>query len=353
MSLLPVFKCRGIFALALLAFAGVALTGNRLLADPTFDSVAQEILGVFNRSKDAVVKIEAMDQRYGMLCGSGFFIDPNGTIYTAYTIGGESHDIVVSVGDKKFPATRLIGDPHSGIAILKVEARTPYLPLGKTDTLAMASPVMTIGYPMDFPVTPNFGIIGGFNIKHLDRYFSATHIRANVPVQRGEGGSPLLNMKGEVLGILISGIDNGAGCFVLPIEAAEKVRSDFMRFGEVRPGWLGIGVADISAPVEGSAAQINQLVAGAPAEKGGLQKGDILLDVGGKKIKSLGDMLNASYYFTSGDEIPVTVVRASEKITVKLRATDHPSTHREIAGAQSPQGGIPLPSQGIPFSPEP
>ena len=307
--------------------------GGRLNADPTFDSIAQEIVGIFDHSKNAVVKIEAMDS-HGLLCGSGFFIDPNGTIITSYTIGGESHDIVVSVGDKKFPATRLIGDSRSGIALLKVEAQTPYLPLGKTDALTLSTPVMTIGYPMDFPITPNFGIVGGFSIKHLDRYFSTTHIRANIPVQRGEGGSPLLNMKGEVIGVLISVIDNGVGCFVLPIEAAEKVRSDFIRFGEVRPGWLGIGLADSSA--EGPA--INQIVAGAPAEKGGLQKGDFLLEVAGKKISCLGDMLSVSYYFTSGDEIPVTYAHGDEKITVKLRAVDHPSMHREVALA--PQGMV-------------
>lgn len=334
MNLLPAFKQCGIFALLLF----LSLAGTR--ADPAFDSIAQEILTIFNHSKNAVVKIEATDQ-HGLLCGSGFFIDPNGTILTAYTIGGESHDIVVSVGDKKFPATRLIGDSRSGIAILKVDARTPYLPLGKSDSLTMTSPVMTIGYPMNFPVTPNFGIVGGFNIKNLDRYFSTTHIRANIPVQRGEGGSPLLNMKGEVMGVLISGIDNGAGCFVLPIEAAEKVRSDFMRFGEVRPGWLGIGLPDSSA--EGIATQINQIVAGAPADKGGLQKGDVLIEVNGKKINSMGDMLSVSYYFTSGDDIPVTFSRGTQKMTVQLRAVDHPAMHREIA--LSPQG-IELPLSG-------
>ena len=343
MNLLPAFKRRRIRILAFCALVAAALPHARCTAaDPSFDSIAREVCGIFDRSKNAVVKIEATDQ-HGLLCGTGFFIDPNGTIYTAYTIGGESNDIVVSVGDKKFPATRLLGDSRSGIAILKVEAQTPYLALGKTDSLAMASPVMTIGYPMDFPVTPNFGIVGGFDIKHLDRYFSTTHIRANVPVQRGEGGSPLLNMKGEVIGVLISGIDNGAGCFVLPIEAAEKVRNDYMRFGEVRPGWLGIGLQDIAKAGEGPAAQINQIVAGAPAEKGGLQKGDILVEVAGKKIKSLADMLNASFYFTSGDEIPVTVSRGAEKLTVKLHAVDHPSVHHDIAGTPPPV--IPLTPQ--------
>jgi len=315
-------------ALWVVLVLNLIFVGGRLNADPVFDSIAQEIIGIFNHSKNAVVKIEATDA-HGLLCGSGFFIDPNGTIITSYTIGGESHDIVVSVGDKKFSATRLIGDSRSGIALLKVEAQTPYLPLGKTDSLSLSTPVMTIGYPMDFPITPNFGIIGGFSIKHLNRYFSTTHIRANIPVQRGEGGSPLLNMKGEVIGVLISVIDNGVGCFVLPIEAAEKVRSDFMRFGEVRPGWIGIGLTDPST--EGPASQINRIVASAPAEKGGLRKGDVLLEVAGKKINGLGDMLSVSYYFTSGDEIPVTYLRGDEKITVKLRAVDHPSMPHKVA----------------------
>jgi serine protease Do len=236
------------------------------LADPAFDSISQQVRDVFERCRDAVVKIEAVDPQ-GHLCGTGFFVDPNGTLYTSYTIGGESHDIVISQGDKKWTASRLLADPRSGIAVLKVEARTPYLPLGKTDALRVASPVMTVGFPMDMPGTPHFGVVGGFDIKHQDRYFAATHIRANVPVQRGEGGSPLLNMNGEVLGILISCVDSGAGCFVLPIEAAEKVRRDFMRFGEVRPGWLGISLRETPNEVEGSNLRVDELIPGAPAEK--------------------------------------------------------------------------------------
>ena len=311
-------------------------------AESAFDSISKEVRTVFDQCKGAVVKIEAMDE-HGQLCGTGFFIDPNGTLYTAYTIGGESRGIVVSYGDKKWTATRLLGDSRSGIAILKVEAQTPYLPLGKTDGLELTSPVMTIGYPMDFAITPNFGIVGGFDIKHLGRVFATTHIRANLPVQRGEGGSPLLNMKGEVIGILISGIDNGAGCFALPIEAAEKVRNDFMRFGEVRPGWLGIKSNDATDETQGSVARIDGVIEGTPAEKSGLKKGDILLAIGNRTIKSCNDVFNASFYITSGDEVPVTVSRNGEKITVKMLAVDHPSLHRETAAALPPPAGtIPL-----------
>ena len=339
MNLRPVSSFR---ILALLAVITGNLPGTRLHAETSFDSISQEVQAIFNRSKSAVVKIEASDE-HGQLCGTGFFIDPNGTLFTAYTIGGESHDIVVSDGEKKWMATRLLGDSRSGIAILKVEARTPYLPLGKTDSLTVTSPVMTIGYPMDFGITPNFGIIGGFDIKHLDRFFAATHIRANVPVQRGEGGSPLLNMKGEVIGILISCIDNGAGCFALPIEAAEKVQGDYMRFGEMRPGWLGLSLTNSPEETGGSVAKIDRLVEGEPGEKSGLQIGDVLIGIGQRKIKCIEDMINAAFYLTSGDEVPLTVLRNNKPLTVKVQAVDHPSLHREMAGLPTPSiPGIPL-----------
>ena len=120
---------------------------------------------------------------------------------------------------------------------MKIDAETPFLPFAKPRELTVASPVIAIGFPMDLPLTPAFGTVGGFDLKYLGRLFATTHIRANVPVQRGEGGAPLLNAKGEVVGILISQLDAGNAAFVLPIEAAEKVRKDFIRFHAVRPGW--------------------------------------------------------------------------------------------------------------------
>jgi len=105
-------------ALALLVpfflFAAPGLKGQLATS-----AVTSEIQKVFERSKEAVVKIQAVDE-HGPLSGTGFFIDPNGTLYTSYTVGGESRDIVVLQGDKKFNATRVIADPRSGIAILKV-----------------------------------------------------------------------------------------------------------------------------------------------------------------------------------------------------------------------------------------
>lgn len=307
-------------------------------AENSADAISREVHTVFDRCQNAVVKIEAVDE-HGHLCGTGFFIDPSGTIYTSYTVGGESHDIVVSHGDRKYPATRLIGDPRSGIAILKVEASTPFLPLGKTGELTVATPVLAIGYPMDLPLTPSLGIVAGLDSKNFKGYFLTTHIRANVPVQRGQGGAPMLNLKGEVVGIVISSLDDGAGCYALPIEAAEKVRMNYVKFGDVRPGWIGISIIQSPTETGGSTVVVSDLLKNTPAAKCGLKKGDFLLQVGRRKIATPEDVLNASFFLTAGDEVPITVLRAGEKITVKAQAVDPTSG---VATTPSAPVGIPL-----------
>jgi S1-C subfamily serine protease len=88
------------------------------------------------------------------------FRRPDGTLYTAYTVGGEAGNFTVEFGGKKCPARQLVADIRSGTAILKVDETTPALPIGKSEELEMATPVMSIGYPLDLPKTPNFGWIG-------------------------------------------------------------------------------------------------------------------------------------------------------------------------------------------------
>jgi serine protease Do len=292
-----------------------------------FGAIQQEVQTVFEGCRDAIVRIEAVDQ-HGHLSGTGFFINPNGTLYTSYTVGGESRDIVVCFGQKRYPAQRLVGDLRSGIAILKIEAETPFLAFGNSRQLSVASPIIAIGYPMDLPLTPAFGTVGGFDLKYQGRYFATTHIRANIPVQRGEGGAPLLNTKGEVVGILISRLDSGSASFVLPIEAAEKVRNDFIRHHEVRPGWIGVHVKDVSEPVSGSTVLIKDLVADAPGDKAGLRAGDILIQVGAHRIRTPEDVLDASYFMSAEDELPIIVARNGAQLQIGVTPIDHPDLSR-------------------------
>src|SRR5882724_6544422 len=231
---------RRVVALALIFCSG----GGLLFAqEQPATAISNQVKDIFVRAAKAVVKIHGVDE-HSEICGTGFFVDPTGTLYTAYTVGGEAGNFTIEFEGKKYPARQLLADVRSGTAILKIDENTPTLPIGKSEELEVATPVVAVGYPLDLPETPNFGMIAGFDRKYLGRYFSTTHLRVNLPTQRGEAGSPLLNLQGEVVGILVSSLENSSACYALPIDAAEKIRADFVRFGEARHGWIGINVSE-------------------------------------------------------------------------------------------------------------
>lgn len=310
-------------------------------------AVSRQIKDIFARAAKAVVKIHGVDE-HSEICGTGFFIDPTGTLYTAYTVGGEAGNFTIEFGGKKYPARQLLADIRSGTAMLKIDEATPALPIGKSEQMEVATPVVSIGYPLDLPETPNFGMVAGFDRKYLGRYFSTTHMRLNLPSQRGEAGAPLLNMKGEVVGIVVSSLENNSSCYAVPIEAAEKIRSDFMRFGEARHGWVGINVSLARQPVAGSMAEMTQIMQDTPAARSGIKPGDILLQVGRKKVTQPEDVLDASFFITAGDVVPITVIRGNEKLTFNVQATMHPASRTGLLLAAP--GTPAMNQQGLPLS---
>ena len=165
----------------------------------------------------------------------------------------------------------------------------------------------------------------------------------NVPTQRGEAGAPILNFKGEVVGILVSSIENGSACYALPIDAAEKIRNDFVRFGEARHGWIGINVAEAEKFKGGSRAEMTDIMRDTPAFGSGVKPGDILLQVGKTKVHEPEDVIDASFFITAGDTIPITVLRGDEKLTFDIQADFHPaSQHPPVIAAPSMNSSIPL-----------
>ncbi|HXO93805.1 MAG TPA: S1C family serine protease [Candidatus Acidoferrum sp.] len=341
MSLLSGSKRRAIVAFVLIFCSGVGLL---FAQDQSATTISHQVRDIFDRAAKAVVKIYGIDE-HSPICGTGFFVDPTGTLYTAYTVGGEAGNFTVEFNGKKYPARQLVADIRSGTAILKVDETTPALPIGKSEELEVATPVISIGYPLDLPKTPNFGMIAGFDRKCLGRYFSTIHLRVNAPTQRGEAGAPLLNLNGEVVGIVVSGLENNSACYAVPIEAAEKIRSDFVRFGEARHGWIGVNnVSPASEQVDGSRAMVTQVAEDAPAARSGLKEGDVLLQVGKKKITEPEDVFDASFYITAGDSVPITVMRGNQKMTFQVQATMHPASRTGVllASPGTIPGAIPM-----------
>lgn len=322
--------------MSLRRFASSLAVAFVCIASPTFaeeakteslaDAITREVRSVFDQSRGAVCRIEA-DDEHGRLSGTGFLVDADGTLFTSYTIGGTTEDIVVSIGDEKFPATRLVADARSGLAVLKIEADKPlpFLKSGSSAALALAAPVVTLGYPRELPLSPSFGIVAGFDIGFQGRYFATRHIRAGAPVQKGQGGSPVVNFKGETVGVLISTLEGGSGLFALPIEAADKILHDYRNHGRVRSGWLGAGVRTTDAPEHESTARIRNLVTDGPGHKGGLRVGDVLLQMGAWKITNPEDVLNAVFYLTASELVKVRISRAGHIHDLNITPNDPPN----------------------------
>jgi S1-C subfamily serine protease len=333
----------------LLALLVCAVALSARAQDQTADAISREVKELFDRCAKAVVKIHGVDE-HSELSGTGFFTDPTGTIYTAYSVGGEGTNFTIEFAGRKMRARQLVADLRSGIAMLKVETTSPALPIGKSQQLTVATPVVMIGYPLDLPETPSFGMVAGFDRKYLDRYLTTTHLRANLPTQRGEAGAPLLNMKGEVVGIVVSSLENSSSCYALPIEAAEKIRADYMRFGEVRHGWIGAYLEEAPEEHDGSRAQMTEVLDDTPAANAGMRAGDILLQVGLKPIHQPDDIIDASFFLTAGDTVPITVLRNGEKMTFEVQADFHPTSQHLQMLQHPPTVAEPGMNQALPLT---
>jgi serine protease Do len=316
----PALSLAGLSALFLLTWV-IRLSAQ----DDLGSKISCELRRVYDERRDSVVRVEALDS-HGKLCGTGFFIDPSGTIYTLAYIVANADEILVCRGDRKIPARLLVADPRSGIALIKADLTSPFIPTGSSRSMPLASPILSIGYPEETRTEMNFGIIGGFDHQFLGKYFTTTHIRANLAVQPGFGGAPLLNLNGDVIGIIISSIGGGAGCYAVPIEAAEKIRMDYARFGEPRHGWLGVNAEQQTDAVGGSHVRISEVGPETPAATSGLKKGDILLQVGDIKIVQPEDIIDASFFITAGDTVPVVVMRGDQRLVLDVRSTRHPAS---------------------------
>jgi S1-C subfamily serine protease len=289
------------------------------------EAVSGEVQAIFSKSRDAIARIEAEDET-GPVAGTGFYIEPNGILVTSYAVGGETSEIFAVQGTERIPLKRLIADQRSGIAILKADTDKPtaFLRLGKSNAMGIGAMVIAIGYPLEFPLSPSFGVASGFDMGHGGRFFAARHIRATASVQRGQGGAPLLNSKGEVVGVIISTLENGMGLFALPGEATDKVYHDFLRHGSVRQGWLGADVRLTDAPEHGSTARVRNLRLNGPGYGGGLRPGDVLLQVGEWKIASPEDVLNASFYITPDEPVSMKVSRAGRLLDLSITPGESP-----------------------------
>jgi serine protease Do len=304
-----------------------------------FQTTSDEGGPIFDKAKDSVVQVRSGDKGY-VLAGSGFFIDDQGTVLTSSTILGENKNARVLINGVEMDAKIVGNDPRSGLAMLHVTYdESPSIPLGHTDDLKTGDGVILVGYPMSLSVTSSQGPVSGFEASYLTKIedpttkdsvsaverFATTHIHANVSISPGEVGGPLLNSRGEVVGMVATSPDNGKTVYALPAEAMQKIISDFNLYGHARHGWVGVNVS--VAPDtghDGRTVRVVQVVAGTPASQSGIQTGDTVMRIDSREIYRPSDVLDASFFSHVGGTMIVVVRREDKLFDYSFAVTERP-----------------------------
>ena len=303
-------------------------------ASDIFETIGQEVNSLFEKAKPAVVKVHSGDQNFS-LSGTGFFIDSQGTVLTSSTVLGANTNATVEVNGVPMAAKIVGNDPRSGLAMLRVNYdASPCLTLGHSTDLKTGYAVVTIGYPLNLPVSPSQGLVSGFDVRYMNRFFSTTHIHANVPISPGQVGGPLLNARGEVVGLVVPSPDDGRSVYALPVEAVQKIIADFNQYGRAKHGWVGVNVVEAPDMAhDGRTVRVVQAVPGTPASASGILAGDTVMRIDSREIYRPSDVLDASFFSHVGANMTVVVRRNAKLINYTFAVIERP-----------PNPGLPLPT---------
>lgn len=282
--------------------------------------------------------------------GSGFIISEDGYILTNAHVVQESDEILVRLNDRRELPAELIGaDERTDVALLKVEAEDlPTLTMGDSDTLQVGEWVAAIGSPFGFDSSVTAGIVSAIN-RTLPRDAYVPFIQTDVAINPGNSGGPLFNLDGEVVGINSQIFTRSGGfmglSFAIPLNVAMEVADQLREDGRVSRGWLGVMIQPVSRDLAESfgmesprGALIADLDPEGPAAKGGLQAGDVILEVAGEEVDRSSTLPRLIGRTTPGTDVEMLVLRDGEERQETVTVGDWPETEGAMASAQQGPG---------------
>ena len=253
--------------------------------------------------------------------GSGFIIDLDGHILTNSHVVEDADEVTVILLDKREFKAQVIGiDKRSDVALLKISAKNlPFVTIGDPSKLEVGEWVVAIGTPFGFTNSVTQGIVSAKG-RALPGQNVSPFIQTDAAVNPGNSGGPLFNLKGEVVGINSQIYSQSGGSmgisFAIPIDVAIKVKDELLKHGKVRRGKLGVSIQNVSPELaeafglpKVAGALVSSLENGGPAERAGLQPGDVVLQYGGKAMENSAELARAISESAPGASVKVQVWR--------------------------------------------
>jgi serine protease Do len=281
--------------------------------------------------------------------GSGVIIHPDGYIVTNDHVveGTETIQVRLSTG-KQYRAEIIGTDPKTDLALIKIRADSslPVASIGDSEKLEVGDWVLAIGNPFGFDHSVTAGIVSGKG-RILGAGPYDDYIQTDAAINPGNSGGPLFNLRGEVIGINTAIIPRSRIGFAIPSNMAKAVLLQLKARGKVTRGWLGVVVQQVTQPAAGplglqepQGALVAEVTPDSPAERAGIQRGDVILQFGGKPVTEVRDLPRLVAETSVGAEAEVAVLRNGKSVMVRVRVGELREQRLAQAHPQEPEFGL-------------
>ncbi len=275
--------------------------------------------------------------------GSGFIIDREGYIVTNNHVVENADEIRVKLaGGKEFEAKVIGRDPKTDLALIKIKGSADLQPLtmGNSDDLKVGSWVVAVGSPFGLEQTVTAGIVSAKG-RTIGAGPYDNFIQTDASINPGNSGGPLINTRGEVVGINTAIMASGQGIgFAIPVNMAKSVVPQLKDKGKVTRGWLGVSIQEVTPELaqsfgikEKQGALVGEVIKESPAEKAGIEQGDVIVEFDGKPIKESRDLPQIVAATPIGKSVSVKLFRNGKTISKELRVGEMEGKTTEIAEA--------------------
>ena len=288
--------------------------------------------------------------------GSGFFISADGLLVTNYHVVSEADDITVSLKDgREFPAEVVGLDQPTDLAVLRVEGSDfPHVAFDQDPNLRVGDWVVAMGNPFGLGGTATAGIVSASGREIGGAYNG--FIQIDAPINRGNSGGPLFNIDGRVVGVnsqIFSPTGGNIGIgFAIPSSAASNIVDQLVQEGRVVRGWLGVTIQNLAEDVpealgldDDEGAIVTDVVNGSPAEKAGIQSGDVVLEMNGEKVESSVDLTRRVGNLAVDERATFRVLRDGRERTIRVEIGERPDADTLAELSQGPQQEESSPSE--------
>jgi len=279
--------------------------------------------------------------------GSGVIIDPSGVALTnAHVVANATQIEVVLLDGSKHRATVVGTDRTTDLAVLRLEGsngqRFPHLPLGDSNEVQVGDWVIAVGSPFGLQATVTSGIVSA-KARQIGAGPFDDFLQTDAAINPGNSGGPLVNMRGEVIGINTAIVRGGSGIgFAIPAGMARRISTELMATGKVTRGWLGVSLQPLTPDLatsfgvkDGKGALVSEVVPDSPAARAGLRAGDVVTEINGQKVDGPGDLARTVGLANPGQDAKMKVWRDQRERTVEVKLREAPGERQaSVLGLQ-------------------